>query len=167
MTKQSTSTSLPIWDKFVNWIGIKPPVIWLYKRVGQPVDKFLLRRSKGRYSLLFGKPVGILTTVGAKTGLAREKMLLYAQDGKRLILIASNYGNQKHPAWYRNLTKNPQVTFTYQGKVEKFIAQTADKSERETLWEKCLANYAGFDVYQDRATRREIPVVVLEPDSED
>lgn len=156
-------SSLKWWHEFVSWIGAKRPVIWIYKRVGRPIDRRLLQWSQGRYSLMLAKPVGTLTTLGAKTGLERHTALLYMQDNQRIILIASNFGSEHHPAWYLNLVKNPDVSFTYQGKVETFRARTADESERETLWAKCLANYGGFDAYQARVHTRQIPIVILEP----
>lgn len=161
------ASSFKKWHQFVNWIGTKPAIIWFYKRVGRPVDRRLLKWSKGRFSLMFGKSVGILHTIGAKTGAKRQTSLLYIQDNQRIILIESNFGSQTHPAWYRNLSKNPEVKFTYQGKVEAFIARTAAESERETLWVKCLANYAGFTAYQERVESRQIPLVVLDPSSTD
>ena len=153
------------WHQFVNWVGTKRTMIWFYKRVGRPVDSRLLHWSKGRYSLMFGKSVGILNTIGAKTGLKRHTSLLYMEDDQRIILVASNFGSEHHPAWYRNLVKNPDVSFIYRGKVETFHARTADETERETLWPRCLAYYAGFAAYQARVSERQIPIVVLEPQS--
>lgn len=151
------------WHEFVNWIGTKTIVIKFYKKWGRPIDKRLLEWSKGRFSLMLGKSVGVLHTIGAKSGLARETSLLYTLDNQRIILIASNFGSENHPAWYRNLVKNPTVQFTYQGRTQVFVARLANKTERETLWEKCLANYRGFDNYQERVSQREIPLVILDP----
>ncbi len=163
MTKTRSSRHFKWWHDFVNWIGTKNIVIKLYKKWGRPIDKRLLKWSKGRFSLMLGKSVGVLHTIGAKSGLARETSLLYVLDNERIVLIASNFGSQTHPAWYRNLVKNPAVQFTYRRRKQSFMARIADEKERETLWEKCLAHYRGFDNYQERVSQRQIPLVVLEP----
>ena len=50
----------------------------------------------------------LLTTVGAKSGVERETMVVYFDepDGSMLI-VASAGGTATHPGWFFNLAKNP------------------------------------------------------------
>ena len=60
-------------------------------------------------------PSALLTTTGAKTGLPRTNPVFYFHDGRDVIVIASNYGNDKHPAWYYNLNANPRAQIATNG----------------------------------------------------
>jgi deazaflavin-dependent oxidoreductase (nitroreductase family) len=76
------------------------------------LDRPVLRLSRGRYSLtrlLAGLPVVTVTTIGAKSGQPRSLPLVALPDGEHVILIASNYGQKHHPAWYYNLRAHPEV----------------------------------------------------------
>ena len=79
-----------------------------------PLDRWLLRRSKGRYTTLgpFATPILLLTATGAKSGLPRQSPLLYTRDGDCLILVASNFGQEHTPAWSANLIAHPDVLVT-------------------------------------------------------
>ena len=52
-------------------------------------------------------PFASMTTTGAKSGEPRTAAVIYFHDGDDVILIASNYGGTRHPAWYHNLKANP------------------------------------------------------------
>src|SRR5512143_1354082 len=76
---------------------------WFLARALHHLDRTALRLSRGRFSLasvVTGMPVVIVTTVGAKSGLPRSLPLAAIPDGDNVILIASNYGQKRHPAWY-------------------------------------------------------------------
>jgi deazaflavin-dependent oxidoreductase (nitroreductase family) len=73
----------------------------------------LLRLSRGRISVTLGQPMGLLTTIGAKSGQPRTTPLFYTVDEDTIILIASNGGQPRHPAWCYNLRANPEVTFLH------------------------------------------------------
>ncbi len=79
------------------------------------------------------------------------------------MVVASRGGDVKHPAWYRNVVANPELTFTRDGSEREYVAHTAAGAERERLWKAVNRTYAGYAAYQKRAAGREIPVVVLEP----
>src|SRR5689334_229082 len=51
----------------------------------------------------------LLTTTGARSGRSHTVPLGFARDGERLLVIASNNGASKAPAWYHNLAANPEV----------------------------------------------------------
>lgn len=139
------------------------PGAWFALSIANPIDRRLLRWSKGRMRLFVGSPVGLLEVRGRKSGQPRTTPLAYLRDGDRVVLIASSGGATKHPVWYLNLTANPEVEFTAKGKTRAYTAHTAEGDERVRLWDRATTYYAGYDTYQQRTEGREIPVVVLEP----
>jgi deazaflavin-dependent oxidoreductase (nitroreductase family) len=113
--------------------------------------------------MFLGEPVGLLGTVGAKSGQKRETPLLYLDDGERVVLVASKAGAARHPSWLHNLRANPRVSFLRRGGHRgTYVAREADGAERDELWARVNDLYAGYDTYQGRTARR-IPVVVLDP----
>src|SRR5919202_937272 len=70
---------------------------WLFLHACNPVDRRLLPLTRGRLSVAVGAPVGLLETVGARTGRPRRTPLLYLADGERVVLVASNGGSPRHP----------------------------------------------------------------------
>jgi deazaflavin-dependent oxidoreductase (nitroreductase family) len=135
---------------------------WFYVRVANKIDTPLLRLSNGRVSLSVGQQVLLLTARGAKSGKPRAAPLLYMLDGDRIVLIASNAGNVKHPSWYHNIKAHPDVDVKAKGRSGRYRAREAEGEERERLWALANDYYRGYDVYQERAGARRIPVIVLE-----
>jgi F420H(2)-dependent quinone reductase len=136
---------------------------WFYLNVANPIDKRLLPATNGRLSLSIGQPVLCLEVRGAKSGQIRRTPLLFAEAGGDLVLIASATGRPKHPAWYHNVTANPEVkVYAPRGRSGAYVARTAEGEERERLWQAAVDLYAGFEVYEGRTSGiREIPVVAL------
>ncbi|WP_329625361.1 nitroreductase/quinone reductase family protein [Streptomyces sp. NBC_01255] len=112
-----------------------------------------------------GAALLLLTTTGARTGRPHTTPAVYARDGARLLVFASNAGGPKHPAWFHNLSADPHVTVelgTPEGTVERFIATAvvAEGAERDRLYAEQADREPGFAAYQ-AATDRTIPVVAL------
>lgn len=107
-------------------------------------------------------PVCLLTTVGRKSGQPRTAPLLYLRDGERIVVVASQGGLARNPAWYLNLVAEPQVTIQIGSRTADYRARTAGPEERAALWPRLTELYADFDTY-DAWTDREIPVVICEP----
>lgn len=105
----------------------------------------------------------LLTTTGRKSGQLRTTPLIYGRDGDSLMIVASKGGSDEPPAWYLNLSTNPEVEVQVKGDRFKARARTADAAEKPALWEKMVAEWPSYDEYQQK-TDREIPVVVLERD---
>jgi len=123
----------------------------------------LFRLTRGRVGGRLGHLEQILlTTTGRSTGAARTVPLAVTVVGRRLVLIASDGGAARDPAWYRNLVAHPGVVVQRGAVSRELLARTAAGDERAELWRAAVANYAGYAGYQAR-TDREIPVVVLEP----
>ena len=132
-------------------------------RVGGKLNVPLYRASRGR---LFGRigraPVLLLTTIGRRSGKTRTAPVLYLADGQRLIVIGSNAGNERAPAWALNLRANPHADVQVRGERRKVSARVAEGDERDQLWQRMNEQYAGFDDYRAR-TSRDIALFVLEP----
>ncbi len=110
-----------------------------------------------------GMPVLMLTTTGRKSGEPRTTMLTTPlQDGGRIMLVASNGGDDRDPAWLHNLRADPQVQVTMEGRTVPMTAHVADATEKADLWPRIVADHANYAGYQAK-TERDIPVVVLEP----
>ena len=103
----------------------------------------------------------LLTTKGRKTGQPTTTPLIYEAAGDGYVVIASQGGAPRHPGWYRNLTKDPNVEVQVKDDVFVARARTASGEERERLWRLAAQQWPDYDTYQTR-TDREIPVVVLE-----
>jgi deazaflavin-dependent oxidoreductase (nitroreductase family) len=139
----------------------------LASRLLPRIDRTVLRLSGNRFtasSVVSHVPVVMLTTTGAKTGLPRTVPLLAFPDGEKVVVIASSFGNSKHPAWYLNLRANPQALLTFHGQPARpYTAREASAAERDVYWQRAARAYPGYNAYQERTGGREIPVLVLEP----
>jgi len=133
-------------------------------RLATRVDPPLLRLSAGRLRLSFVIPVLLLHCTGARTGNQRTLPLLYvplaAQPGT-LLLIASNAGQDQHPAWYFNLLAHPEVSCELDGKKRKYSAQLLGGEPRRVAFETAVCVYPGYGRYAQRC-EREIGVFRLE-----
>ena len=136
---------------------------WFFVRVAPAVDRLLVRLSRGRLSLAAGYPTLLLTTVGAKTGQERTTPLIFLPEGERLVIVASNGGNARHPGWYHNLVANPAVTAFAFGVTRSYHARVLAGAEREQTWVRMATLYPGYVAYQQRAGGRTIPIIVLTP----
>jgi deazaflavin-dependent oxidoreductase (nitroreductase family) len=111
----------------------------------------------------YGMPVLQLTTTGRKSGKGRTTMLTSpVQDGDRLVVVASNGGDDRQPKWLLNLRDDPNVEVTTDGRTKAMRARVASPEEKAELWPRVVAAHRGYAQYQTR-TDRDIPVVILEP----
>jgi deazaflavin-dependent oxidoreductase (nitroreductase family) len=141
------------------------PGSWLFARVLHRIDRPVYRLSGGRYtlaSLVSGLPVVMLTTTGARSGQLRTLPVLGLPTADGLAVIASNFGQERHPAWYHNLRANPQGYVTVDGRRSAFRASEARGDVRDRIWREGLEVYPGWSQYERRAAHREIAVFVLE-----
>jgi deazaflavin-dependent oxidoreductase (nitroreductase family) len=111
---------------------------------------------------LNGRPVIILTSVGAKTGKIRKNPLMRVEHDGEYAVVASLGGAPQHPVWYYNLTANPHVELQ-DGPVKKdYQAREVSNSERAIWWDRAVAAWPDYASYQEKTTRT-IPVFVLTP----
>jgi deazaflavin-dependent oxidoreductase (nitroreductase family) len=146
--------------------GASGPGSWLFARVLDRVDRPVYRATRGRHtltSLLSGLPVVVLTTTGARSGRSCSVPLVGLPTPDGIAVIASNYGQADHPAWYFNLRANPTAEIAVDGARTRVRAVEVDGERRARIWEQGLAIYPGWSTYDRRASNRRIAVFVLEP----
>jgi deazaflavin-dependent oxidoreductase (nitroreductase family) len=113
-----------------------------------------------------GKPIIVLTSVGAKSGKLRKTPLQRVEHEGRYAAVASQGGAPEHPAWYWNLVREPHVELQDGAVKRDYTARIATGAERDEWWERAVAVWPDYNAYQ-RRTEREIPLFVLEPRDED
>ena len=145
-------------------------VYWLIGAIG--TNRLVTRLHPIAYRLTGGRgPVGrnlgvrnvIVETVGRRSGKMREIPLYAFDDGDRLVVVGSNMGRDREPAWVGNLRSRPATRVRVGREVRVMRARIAEGEERDRLWALAADGYPGYDDYA-RWTARTIPVVVLEPD---
>jgi deazaflavin-dependent oxidoreductase (nitroreductase family) len=148
-------------NTFYSRLSMTMPDSWL-KATGK-LNVPIYRLSRGR---IFGNvgtaPVLLLTSTGRRSGQKRTAPVVFLADGERYVVIGSNAGNVRTPAWSYNLQANPDAEIELRGAHKLVRARVAEGDERAELWRKVNEMYEGFDDY-DAKTPRDIAVFVLEP----
>jgi deazaflavin-dependent oxidoreductase (nitroreductase family) len=140
------------------------PLSWFYARALHRIDRLTYRLTGGRatfVSWVAGLPIVMLTTTGARSGRRHTLPLVGLPDGDRLIVIASNYGQERNPAWYHNLKANPRATISFEGVTREVVARELEGKERDRHYERGIEIYPGWTTYRRRAAQRRIPVLEL------
>lgn len=110
-----------------------------------------------------GLPVIIVTHTGNKTGAIRKTPLMRVKDGDWYVLVGSQGGAPKDPAWVHNLRANRRVELRDETVVRPMqVREVKDKTERGRLWKLAVAAYPPYAEYQAKTTR-EIPIFVATP----
>ena len=139
----------------------KPPPRWFLKTFTK-INVLVYKLSGGRLmNKLAGMPIVLVTMRGAKSGRTITIPLMYVPHEKGFILVASQGGAPKHPAWYHNLVKNPEIEITHEGRTQNLTARRVNEEEKATLWSTCIEYYPPYEQYQ-RRTERQIPVFLCE-----
>jgi len=104
----------------------------------------------------------MLTTVGARSGKEHTVLLiLFPEDERSWLLVASSAGSVKHPAWYYNMARNlEKIWIETGGRKIRVEAESLTGQEREAAWDRVVKVWKGYDSYKEK-TDREIPVVRL------
>lgn len=145
-----------------------PTGAWVLSRVLPRIETIVEVLSGGQLTFpdvmrWFGAPIVELTTTGAKSGKDRTVPVLGVPDDGDWIVVASNWGRDRHPAWYHNLKANPEVAVAYRNQHATYEVREVTDDEREQYWEKVTTVNPGLPTYQSRASPREIPIIVLTP----
>jgi deazaflavin-dependent oxidoreductase (nitroreductase family) len=141
------------------------PAQTFLRKYGWRLDRGLIKLTNGHVSMSLVLPEVLLTHTGAKTGQQRSTPLTYFTDGGRVIVIASNYGGLRHPAWYHNVKAHPRVTLAARGYRGTFIGEEIVGSERDRLFELAKQFMPNYAAYEKTAGGRRIPVVAFTEDS--
>jgi deazaflavin-dependent oxidoreductase (nitroreductase family) len=145
------------WARFSNSLGTRG------LRMTGKLNVPIYRLSGGRIGGKVGKaPILLLTTTGRKSGQQRTSPVVYLAHGPAVVLIDTNAGNERLPAWSLNLGAEPEAEVEVGRERRRVRARRAAGEERAELWRAHNVQYAGFDDY-DTKLKREPSVWVLEP----
>ncbi len=148
-------------NTFYSRLSMRMPDSWL-KATGK-LNVPIYRLSRGHLMNTVGTaPVLLLTTTGRRSGQQRTVPVVYLADGERQIVVGSNAGNARTPAWSYNLQANADAEVEIGAERKRVRARVLDGEERERLWRRVNEMYEGFDEY-DARTSRDIKVFALEP----
>jgi F420H(2)-dependent quinone reductase len=133
------------------------------KRWGTRLHAAIYRSTGGRlFGRVGGQPVLLLETVGRRTGVRRTTPVQYLADDATFVVVASNAGAARPPAWYLNLCANPHARIRVGARSIDVRAQEATGQERTELWRRLTA----ANRYLERAARkagRDLPLIALVP----
>jgi len=108
-----------------------------------------------------GRPVVVLTSVGAKTGKLRKNPLMRVEHGGIYAVVASLGGDPKNPVWYHNLKADPHVELQDGATKRDYLAREVVGDEKSVWWQRAVETWPDYANYQTK-TDRQIPVFVLE-----
>jgi F420H(2)-dependent quinone reductase len=135
----------------------------IFLKLALSIYVFLYRLTGGAIGgQMAGLKVLLLTTTGRKTGQPRITPLGYFKQDGDFVLIASNGGADQNPAWFYNLKSNPQVTIQIGKQQLAARAEPAGSEKRQQLWAELVKMAPAYAHYEQR-TKREIPMVILQP----
>lgn len=138
-----------------------PNIRWLLALITR-VQRWLYLKTGGTIGArAFGIGMLLLTNVGRRTGHQRITPLLYVDDEDHWVVVASNAGDAKPPAWWLNLQANPHARIQIRKEHHDVVAREATPEESARLWGKLTESYRWFRDYRKTAGR-EIPIVILE-----
>ncbi len=129
--------------------GFLRAAVWMYRRSGGRIG-----------GKMFGAPVLLLTTTGRKSGRSWTFPVMYQRDGDRSVIIASNRGSNKHPAWWLNLRSQPDAVVEIGRERHSDTAVETAGDERDRLWRGMAEMCPGYDGYAKKSTRT-LPVDLL------
>lgn len=136
-----------------------------FMRTMQPTLDIKLKGTRFAPSTFGGvnTPLCYLTTTGRKSGEPRTVPLVYvAGEGDAVAVVASNYGQDHHPAWSYNLDANPSASLEIGGLTRLVLARRTTAAETSSLWPQFSAVWPGYDTYR-KITDRDIKMYLLEP----
>ncbi len=111
-------------------------------------------------NLLRGRPIIVMTSVGAKSGKLRKTALMRVEHDGEYAVVASRGGQPTHPVWYWNLKKHPHVELQDGAEKHDYLARELEGEEREIWWRRANETWPAYDSYQAK-TDRLIPVFLL------
>jgi deazaflavin-dependent oxidoreductase (nitroreductase family) len=123
-----------------------------------------MHKSQGRvFTRIYGIPILLLDTTGARSGLQRTSPLLYLRDRDDFVVVGTNFGQRHHPAWTTNLLAHPDAEIEVGPARLAVTAELADQRAWEQLWPRFCAVYPGYANYLDRCGNRVPRMFLLHP----
>ncbi len=109
-----------------------------------------------------GLPTLLLTCIGRKSGEKRTTPLVFLQNGEDMVIVGSLAGYDTHPAWYLNISANPECWVQLDRNRITAVARDATDEERKELWPRLTALFPTWGYFQ-KHTDRPFPIVILSP----
>jgi deazaflavin-dependent oxidoreductase (nitroreductase family) len=125
------------YTNFLEWLTGHRAGAWLGAHVFSELDRWLWLRFR-RNTATGNFPELLLTTRGRRSGEPRSVPVLYLQDDGRIVLVASNWGQQHHPAWSENLMTTPSASICLNGIERPVRARLANDAEKNAYWPRLL-----------------------------
>lgn len=124
-------------------------------RIFPALDRFVSRISGGRFTVSeMTSPTLVLTTTGSRSGEPREAPLAcVVEPAGSWLVVGSNFGRRRHPAWTTNLLSDPSATVTRRGKVTPVTATLLEDAARDDAWTELMGLLPVYDSYEDRSGR--------------
>jgi deazaflavin-dependent oxidoreductase (nitroreductase family) len=111
---------------------------------------------------LQGKPIIVLTTLGARSGKIRKTPLMRVEHDGEYVVVASKGGAPQHPTWYHNIVDAPLVELQ-DGPVRKdYTPRELTGDERAVWWDRAVEAWPAYADYATK-TDRVIPLFLLTP----
>lgn len=127
------------------------------------VHRFVYHQTNGWIGGWLGRPMVLMYTIGAKTGLPRTIPLqCYPVDGNGVLVLASNNGQAKAPGWYHNLKAQPDIEIRLGRRKLRVHAEELSAAERAAVWPAMRKQNSAIDRYAAKAGRV-LPVMRLKP----
>src|SRR5689334_923473 len=102
---------------------------------------------------LHGKPVIVLTTVGAKTGALRKTALMRVEHDGRYLVVASLGGSPREPKWAGNIRRHPHVELQDGAVKRDYLARELSGDERAEWWDRAVEAFPNYAGYQEKTDR--------------
>ncbi len=106
-------------------------------------------------------PSLLLHSTGAKSGQPRTSTLTYANDGNDYLIVASNGGSSRNPAWLHNLRAHPDVEINVGPRRFPVTAAILGPEDPDypRLWN--LVNKNNREMYRGYQTKTTRPISII------
>jgi deazaflavin-dependent oxidoreductase (nitroreductase family) len=151
-----------LYERAIRAIGSTRVFAWLGARTLHRLDLLFAHRRRSPTEVVGGLPVCFLTVRGRRTGRPRTVPLLYVADAGRIVLVGTNWGRARDPAWALNLEAAGEADVTVAGDTRSLAPRRATEEEVARYWSQAVAIWPGYEAYRRRVDR-EIRLFVLEP----
>lgn len=152
-----------LWKTMIR-VAPKRWFITFMRTVLVPADRFLLERTKGRFSLggTTGAGTLLLTTTGRRSGKQYSSPLFFSPYGDSYAVVASNFGDRKHPAWSENLLADPRATITLGNQVLPVTARLLTGEDHDAQWRLITSYGPAYQDYLDNSGRGSFRIFALD-----
>lgn len=153
-----------MYSRFINWFSTTAVGRFIAIQLAARLDPILYRLTGGKLTTVGPQviPQIVLTTIGRKSGKARSVQLGFTEDEGTYLIVASNFGGEKHPGWSYNLDANPEAEVQVGPTQRAVTAELLSDAEKDRLWPRIAENIPQMKSYRVRTTRN-IKVYRLRP----